>query len=119
MEPNILPPHRFVWSLLFSYLDDEKEGKWKTWTAKLFPLFSFASHLSLMTASAAYVIEFIRTDLEVSLHAFGQVVCYFPWFFIVPIGFIRRHKMIAVFDELIEIHTKCKYARCNIFAIEK
>lgn len=110
MQPNILPSHRFVWSLLFGYLANEKDSKWNKWIGKLFPLFSFVSLLSLIVASGAYVFEFVSIDLEVSLHAFGQVVCYIPWIFVIPIGLIRRHKIIGVFDQLIAIHTKCKYA---------
>lgn len=109
MGSNILPTHRFVWGLLCAYSVNEKQSTWKKWTLKLFPLFSFVSHSCLITSSAAFCIEFIWTDLEVSLHAFAQIVTFFHWIVIVPVGFIRRHKIFAVFDKLTEIHTKCKW----------
>lgn len=108
MEINVLPTHRFVWTLLCIYPVDESVSKWKKRILKLFPLFSYISHLSLMAASAMFIIEFIWIDLALSSHAFAQFAAYSPMIFVLPIGIIRRQKIFDVFEKLREIHSKCK-----------
>lgn len=108
MATNVLPTHRIVWTLLCIYPVDESVSKWKKWALKLFPLIAIASHLVLMASSIAFVIEFVWIDLEITLHAFGQLFAFFPMIFVLPFGIIHRRKIIAVFDKLREIHMKCK-----------
>lgn len=110
METDILSTHRIIWTLISIYPIDENESKWKKWMVKIFPLFSIVSHSSLSAATVAYIIEFLWIDLEHSLHAFCQLAAFLPWFFVLPIGLIHRHKMVLVFEELAKIHAKCKYA---------
>lgn len=108
MEVSVLPTHRFLWTSLCIHPVDESADKWKKWTIKLFASIAFLSHLSLIAASAMYITEFLWIDLEVSLYAAGQIFTFFPMIFMIPIGIIRRHKILAVFEKLREIHIKCK-----------
>lgn len=118
METNILPTHRIVWTLLCVYPVDEKVSKWKKWAVSLFPLISFAAHISLIASSIAYILEFVWIDLESCLIAFGQFVAFSPIVFVLPIAFLCRHKIVIVFEKLAEIHNKCEYT-WNLFFFHK
>lgn len=102
-----LATHQRVWSWLCvesveSGTQSQKNHK------KMFAMFAFMAHVAVIMSSAAFVMEYARTDLSGSLHALLHLTAFVGMAYVLVIAFMSRDKITAIFENSVEIYTKCK-----------
>lgn len=100
--------HKRVWTWLCVYPIDESTSKWKKLVYIIFTLVILAANLSIIPASVAFAMKFVSTDLEGSLHALFQITACTGIIFAMFSGFILRHKISTIFEQLTEIYNRSK-----------
>lgn len=107
-----LATHQRVWSWLCVESVESGAQSQKNYN-KMFAMFAFMAHVAVIMASAAFAMEYARTDLSGSLHALLHLTAFMGMAYVLVIAFMSRNKITAIFENLVEIYTKCKYsARC-------
>lgn len=103
-----LETHKRIYKMMSVYPLDKDSSKWKTLACIIFVLFISISEITCFVASASFVMKFVSTDLEQSLHALFQFIYYTCATFYTLHSVISRRKFRLVFDKLTEIYRKCK-----------
>lgn len=100
-----LKMHQQVWTWVGVYPVDENSNKWKIFAIYLFTFAILMAHLSLIIASIVFIMQ---ADYEGTLHAISLVTMIIATAYVLIIAFIKRHKVVVIFDMLPEIHLRCK-----------
>lgn len=115
MKP--LATTRTMFTLLCIYPVEKPANRWKKMAFICFSAFVFSVILSLLFASALYVIKYLKIDLTQSLYSLQQIIAWLPIFYMYIIALIKRKKITTIFTELTEIYIKCKYFLNEIYLI--
>lgn len=103
-----LAAHRRVWTWIGLCSFDENPSKWKNMLYFMLNMILSTSFVGAIFASGAFVMAFLPTDLEGSLHALFQVTAYTGLVYVVIVAFIVRHKITDIFSKLTEIYEQSK-----------
>lgn len=104
-----LATHQRVWTWLSVHSVEKDVRSWTNFNI-IFTLFVFMAHLSVVLASTAFAIQFVRIDLADSLHALLHLTAFMGMTYVLAIAFISRNKIVKIFEKLTEIYQKSKHS---------
>lgn len=106
MKPLATNEQALIW--LRAYTAPKQIAKWKKTANTMFALFALMSGLAALSASAAFFVRFVSTDLADSLNAAFQMSASFPMSYTIVATFFLRHRTTAFFSHLAEIYETCE-----------
>lgn len=105
-----LAAHKRVWTWCCVYPADEHTSSWKKLVFIIFATAVFVCALSVVPASIAFGIKYASTDPGSSLHALFHIAGHSAMSYAIIIGFVLRHKITDIFEQLDRIYSKCGYS---------
>lgn len=110
MKMNPMPTNRCVLTWLCAYPPSESTNKWMNWAHVTFTATICVIFISGMLACTMFVIEYVRTDLEIALNAIFPVVAVFGLFYMVITIIFLRHRIRDIFEGLKNIYRASEWS---------
>lgn len=107
MKPLETSQRVLTW--LYVYPANESTSRWKIVAYRTCFLAVLFGNIGNLTASAAYFVEYVTTNLEQALYSVAQIACYTGAVHRIGTTYLLRHRIPIVFDGLAKIYDECKY----------
>lgn len=114
--------HQRIWTWLsVCSIGQSAESKWWKLAHGVVTFGLCTGFFSEVIGSATYIIKNLSTDSIGSLHALFQMSSQTALSYVVVNGFISRHKILNIFDQLTDLYKKSMYNsfKTTITMIEK
>lgn len=98
--------HQRIWTWL-SVCSIGNQGKCWKFLYGIVTIGLCTGFFSEVIGSATYIIKYLSTDPIGSLHALFQMSSQTALSYVVINGFISRHKILIIFEQLTDLYTKC------------
>lgn len=105
MEPLLI--HQRIWTWLsVCSIGQSNQSKWWNLVYGIVTFGLCIGFFSEVIGSGTYIVKFLSTDSIGSLHALFQMSSQIALSYVVLNGFISRHKIVTIFEQLTDIYRK-------------
>lgn len=108
MKMNPLQTNRRVLIWLCAYPAPDSTNKWINLAQIAFTFTVFAMVMGYFIASAKFIIEYVRIDVELALYAMFQMAASIGDLYLIITAIILRHRIRDIFEGLKNIYKASK-----------
>lgn len=109
---KVFRTHHFIFTLMCIFPKGETTPLWKQVLILIFGIIIPTSVLWGFAASFVYVLKFANVDLEESVKTVFQIAAYVNVSYMMIIAFLKRDKIINIFNRFQHIYDNSKSEDC-------